>query len=187
MIGRDMTKATRIVLMAALMGGLTACNGGLFGGGGAKSTPTIGERKPVLSRIESGAVVDPALVGTPVNLPPASVNPTWAQAGRQREQIERSSGPGGKSDQGLDRADRGIDQPAPPGSRTGGRRWQIIRRGHGRRRPCLRCRDRCTPLDLPDASGQRIAFIRFRRRGYFRWGPPLCDQWRWRSGGAERG
>ncbi|WP_318656091.1 outer membrane protein assembly factor BamB family protein [Qipengyuania atrilutea] len=60
--------------------GVAACSGGLFGGGdGAKKTPTIGERMPVLSRIESGAQVDPALAGTPVTLPAPRVNADWAQ------------------------------------------------------------------------------------------------------------
>jgi outer membrane protein assembly factor BamB len=46
-----------------------------------KSTPTLGERIPVLSRIESGAKVDAAIAGVPVVLPPAEVNAEWAQAG----------------------------------------------------------------------------------------------------------
>ncbi len=60
---------------------LSACGGGLFGGGDKKDTPTIGERIPVLSRIESGAKVDPNLIGTPVVLPAATTNDTWGQAG----------------------------------------------------------------------------------------------------------
>ncbi len=61
---------------------LGACSGGLFGGGDdKKETPTIGERQPILSRIESGAQVDPALVGTPVNLPAPQTNSEWGQAG----------------------------------------------------------------------------------------------------------
>ncbi|MGI8942810.1 MAG: PQQ-binding-like beta-propeller repeat protein [Qipengyuania sp.] len=65
-----------LALMAA------ACSGGLFGGGdGKKETPTLGNREPILSRIESGAQVDPALAGISVVLPPAQVNQEWAQAG----------------------------------------------------------------------------------------------------------
>jgi outer membrane protein assembly factor BamB len=46
-----------------------------------KTTPTLGDRVPVLSRIESGAKVDPALAGVDVILPPAETNAEWAQAG----------------------------------------------------------------------------------------------------------
>ncbi|WP_233995726.1 PQQ-binding-like beta-propeller repeat protein, partial [Erythrobacter sp. SD-21] len=61
---------------------LAACSGGLFGGGdGKKDTPTIGERQPILSRIETGAKVDPALAGTAVTLPAARANDTWGQGG----------------------------------------------------------------------------------------------------------
>lgn len=60
---------------------LTSCSGGLFGGGDDKTTPTFGERTPILSRIESGAAVDPSLASVTVVLPPAQVNPEWAQVG----------------------------------------------------------------------------------------------------------
>lgn len=70
------------LLLAVLMTGtLAGCSGGLFGGGDKKTTPTVGERVPVLSRIESGAKVDPTLAGVSVVLPPAQANPDWAQAG----------------------------------------------------------------------------------------------------------
>lgn len=54
---------------------LTAC------AGDKKTTPTVGERTPILSRIESGASVDPALAGVSVVLPPAQTNAEWAQVG----------------------------------------------------------------------------------------------------------
>ncbi|UAB79527.1 PQQ-binding-like beta-propeller repeat protein [Erythrobacter sp. SCSIO 43205] len=54
---------------------LTGC------GGDKKTTPTVGARTPILSRIESGASVDPALAGVSVVLPPAQVNAEWAQVG----------------------------------------------------------------------------------------------------------
>lgn len=76
-------KSTRIVLAAAMLAtSVTGCSGGLFGGGDTKKdTPTIGERVPVLSRIESGAKVDPSLANVSVILPPAEVNSEWAQVG----------------------------------------------------------------------------------------------------------
>lgn len=70
----------RIAASLALALSLTACAGGLFGGA-KKKTPTVGNRVPILSRIESGAKVDPALAGVPVTLPAAQINADWAQTG----------------------------------------------------------------------------------------------------------
>lgn len=50
-------------------------------GGGKKTTPTVGERVPVLSRIETGAKVDPELANISVVLPGTQTNSEWAQAG----------------------------------------------------------------------------------------------------------
>ncbi|MEX0341163.1 MAG: PQQ-binding-like beta-propeller repeat protein [Erythrobacter sp.] len=76
------TNLARTAVVAALAIGLGACSGGLFGGGGDKKvTPTMGERQPILSRIQTGAQVDPALAGVSVVLPPAQANDAWAQAG----------------------------------------------------------------------------------------------------------
>jgi outer membrane protein assembly factor BamB len=58
---------------------LSGC--GIFGGGDKKTTPTVGERMPILSRIETGAKVDPSLANVSVVLPPAQVNASWAQVG----------------------------------------------------------------------------------------------------------
>lgn len=70
----------RAGLTLALALGLAGCGGGLFGGGDKKVTPTVGNRVPVLSRIE-GAKVDPALAGVSVVLPPAVANTEWTQVG----------------------------------------------------------------------------------------------------------
>ena len=76
------TKIARAALLAGVLAaGLTGCKGGLFGGGDEKTTPTVGNRTPILSRIESGAEVDPALAAVSVVLPPARANAEWAQAG----------------------------------------------------------------------------------------------------------
>lgn len=75
------TKLARAALLAGIMAaGLTGCKGGLFGGGD-KTTPTVGNRTPILSRIESGAEVDPALASISVVLPPQRANTEWSQAG----------------------------------------------------------------------------------------------------------
>ncbi len=73
--------ARAALLAGILAAGLTGCKGGLFGGGGDKTTPTVGNRTPILSRIESGAEVDPALAAISVVLPPARANAEWAQTG----------------------------------------------------------------------------------------------------------
>ena len=75
------TGSKTAILAATLAAMVTGCSGGLFGGGGNKTTPTVGNRTPILSRIESGASVDPALSGVTVVLPPAVANPEWAQVG----------------------------------------------------------------------------------------------------------
>ena len=72
---------SRKIIATLLAFSLSACGGGLFGGGDKKDTPTVGERIPVLSRIESGAKVDPDMIGTPVMLPAPVANDTWGQAG----------------------------------------------------------------------------------------------------------
>ena len=64
------------ILMAS---GLAGC--GVLGGKDKPQTPTVGNRVPVLSRIESGAKVDPALARVSVVLPTEQVNDQWAQAG----------------------------------------------------------------------------------------------------------
>jgi outer membrane protein assembly factor BamB len=72
----------RAACAATLAVSLGACSGGLFGGGdGDKDTPTLGDRQPILSRIATGAEVDPALAGVAVALPAAQANETWGQAG----------------------------------------------------------------------------------------------------------
>jgi outer membrane protein assembly factor BamB len=77
----DMTYARAALLAGLIAVGLTGCKGGLFGGKDDKTTPTIGNRMPILSRIESGAEVDPALASVSVILPPARANSEWSQPG----------------------------------------------------------------------------------------------------------
>lgn len=67
------------LIAVALLAGLSGCK--VFGGKGGPKTPTVGERVPILSRIESGAKADGALAGMAVILPPQTVNADWAQAG----------------------------------------------------------------------------------------------------------
>lgn len=78
---RSSARARKLVPLAALalLAGLSGCK--VFGGKSHPKTPTVGERVPILSRIESGAKVDPTMAMTAVILPPAQVNTEWAQAG----------------------------------------------------------------------------------------------------------
>ena len=66
-------------LAVLLASGLAGC--GVLGGKDKPQTPTVGNRVPVLSRIESGAKVDPALERVAVVLPTEQVNAEWPQAG----------------------------------------------------------------------------------------------------------
>ena len=76
------SKASRhliLPLLAVVALGLGGC--GAIGGKKKLTTPTIGNRIPVLSRIETGTKVDSALSTVSVVLPPPVINTEWAQAG----------------------------------------------------------------------------------------------------------
>jgi outer membrane protein assembly factor BamB len=74
------TRALVYPILAALVLGLGGC--GVVGGGKKKlTTPTVGNRVPVLSRIDTGTKVDPALASVTVVLPPPVANEEWPQAG----------------------------------------------------------------------------------------------------------
>jgi outer membrane protein assembly factor BamB len=53
----------------------------VFGGKGGPKTPTVGNRVPILSRIESGAKVDADLGSLAVIVPPEESNTDWPQPG----------------------------------------------------------------------------------------------------------
>jgi outer membrane protein assembly factor BamB len=75
-----MTK-TRLTAAAALtlMAGLSGC--GVLKGKDKPATPTVGNRVPILTRVDTSAKVDPELESVAVVLPPATENADWAQAG----------------------------------------------------------------------------------------------------------
>ncbi|MDY7098002.1 MAG: PQQ-binding-like beta-propeller repeat protein [Pseudomonadota bacterium] len=78
---RTMRSMRGVLLLGAFATALTGCAGeGLFGKP-KRTTPTVGERTPILSRIESGTEVDPALASVSVVLPPAIANTEWSQVG----------------------------------------------------------------------------------------------------------
>ena len=73
----------KLAIASVLALSVAGCSGGLFGGGDKKKdTPTLGERVPVLTRIQADGVnVDPSLASTAVVLPPFQTNTEWAMAG----------------------------------------------------------------------------------------------------------
>ncbi|WP_260925170.1 PQQ-binding-like beta-propeller repeat protein [Novosphingobium sp. 9] len=70
--------AAASLLAVTLAGGLAGCAGHHKK---VRTTPTVGNRVPILSRIESGAQVDATLAGVSVILPPPTTNADWPQAG----------------------------------------------------------------------------------------------------------
>jgi outer membrane protein assembly factor BamB len=76
----SLRRVLAVPLVAVLAVSLGSC--GVIGGNKKpKSTPTLGKRMPVLSRIESDAKVDPALASVAVVLPTAEANAEWGQPG----------------------------------------------------------------------------------------------------------
>lgn len=78
---RPIRKATRAIALTTLMAvGLTGCS--VFGGDDDDpKTPTLGNRIPILSRIDAGTKVDPTIANVAVILPTAAPNTDWSQAG----------------------------------------------------------------------------------------------------------
>jgi outer membrane protein assembly factor BamB len=70
----------RWLALPLLATGLSACS--MIGGNRDNpSTPTVGNRTPILSRIAEEVRADPALASVSVVLPPAQQNAEWAQTG----------------------------------------------------------------------------------------------------------
>lgn len=74
-VSRGLAASLALVLAVSLAG----C--GVFGGKDKPKTPTLGNRIPILSRVDTGAKVDPLLANVSVIVPPAAANPDWPQAG----------------------------------------------------------------------------------------------------------
>lgn len=71
-----------LTMLAVSALALTVSGCGIFGGSDDKTTtPTVGNRVPILSRIEAGATVDPALASVAVIVPTARANADWPQPG----------------------------------------------------------------------------------------------------------
>ena len=79
-----MTTIFRLTAVAAIALSLAGCKTFDFLGGGddeTEETPTLGNRQPILSRIATEIVADPALANVAVVVPPAQTNTSWEQAG----------------------------------------------------------------------------------------------------------
>ncbi len=79
MISNMMTRRLSAPLALVLALSLAGC--GVFGGKGKPATPTVGNRVPILSKVDTSAKVDPELATMAVVVPPATVNAEWPQAG----------------------------------------------------------------------------------------------------------
>ena len=64
------------VAIAALIGGCS-----VIGGKHKPTTPTVGNRTPILSHVTNDATPDPSLASVSVVLPPAETNADWQTAG----------------------------------------------------------------------------------------------------------
>jgi outer membrane protein assembly factor BamB len=78
--GRATLTGARATLMLGLAFALAGCGHGIAHKH-RPATPTVGDRIPILSRIESGATVDRDISTVAVILPPAEANADWAQPG----------------------------------------------------------------------------------------------------------
>lgn len=134
----DMKFARAALLAGLAAASLTGCKGGLFGGGDEKTTPTIGNRMPILSRIESGAEVDPALAGISVVLPPQRTNPEWGQTGGAASKSYSHLALSENPTKVWTASVAGSTNRMRLASAPGGRQWQAVRRRHGRRDRRLR-------------------------------------------------
>jgi len=80
-----MTKADRMIQACKLAtigaGALSLAACGVFGGEDTRSTPTVGNRTPILSRVATEIVPDPSLASVPVTLPVPVATADWPQAG----------------------------------------------------------------------------------------------------------
>jgi outer membrane protein assembly factor BamB len=76
---RPVSRLLAVPLALVLAVSLAGC--GVFGGKDKPKTPTLGNRIPILSRIDTGAKVDPLLASIAVIAPPAAANADWPQAG----------------------------------------------------------------------------------------------------------
>lgn len=79
-MNRIIRRRSRGILAGLLAAGtLSAC--GVLGGSSDPTTPTVGNREPILSRIAATVQADPELADVAVVLPAARENAAWPQAG----------------------------------------------------------------------------------------------------------
>ncbi len=71
----------RVALPATLLMAFALSGCGIFGGDDKPKTPTVGNREPILSRIEAGTRVDSSMSDVSITIPSARLNADWSQAG----------------------------------------------------------------------------------------------------------
>ena len=84
---RSSMRPRAILLGLAMALSLGGCQ--VFGGGGDEgpTTPTVGNRVPILSRIANEVAADPQLAGVAVVVPTAETNADWPQGGRNAAKV----------------------------------------------------------------------------------------------------
>jgi outer membrane protein assembly factor BamB len=81
MTGRQISRFSRRAGAALALAALLAGCGVIGGGKKGPTTPTVGNRVPILSRVTNDAQPDPTLSSVSVVVPPAQVNTEWDTAG----------------------------------------------------------------------------------------------------------
>ena len=79
--GRAMHKIATLGGLLVAITVLSGCVTHALGGHHRPTTPTIGNRLPILSHVEAGAQVDDSIASLAVVLPPATENAAWSQSG----------------------------------------------------------------------------------------------------------
>ncbi len=75
------TLSRRLAVPLALVLATALAGCGVLGGKSGPKTPTVGNRIPILTRIDTSAKIDTALESVAVVVPPAAPNDEWPQAG----------------------------------------------------------------------------------------------------------
>ena len=144
-------KSIRVAVTMAATIAASGCS--ILNKGKGPSTPVLGERISVLSS-ESGAEVDPAIAGQPLNLPPPVVNADWTQSGGSASKSLGQLALGSAAD--LFRAGWARQQPVGASRLCADcRQRPCLHDRHDGLGPGVQCVDGCRGLDCSDPLGSR--------------------------------